>query len=106
MSKWLSQLEKQTITPKAFGHLGIKLKYNELLMREKAGEIWLDDPVRTNEELIKGSALFNDILRQLNRIIDQIGRKNCTEEERMNGFNIIPLLGKEVSLDELPSQWK
>ncbi len=87
------------------GETELKLKYNILLKREKAGEIWMDDPKRTDEEYQKRLPLFNQILADLNGIIDTIGPDNCTAAERMNGFDIIPLLGEEVSIEELPEEW-
>jgi hypothetical protein len=86
--------------------IDLKLQYNSLLRREQAGEKYLDDPIRTDAEVNKWMPEFNKILAGLNSIIDEIGLYNCTAEERLNGFNIIPLLGEEVSLDELSEEWK
>ena len=102
MGKWLARFNKLAPT---VDHLQLKLKYNQLLKREKKGETWMDDPVRTEAELTKGMKLLNQIVGELSHIIDLLGPRNTTESERTNGFDILPLLGMEVSLDELPKEW-
>lgn len=83
----------------------LRLQYNSLLRREKAAEEWMDDSVRTDTEVNKWMHEFQKILIELNKIINEIGLKNCTTEERMNGFNVTSLLGEETSLEGLPENW-
>lgn len=110
MGKWLTRVNEQGSNNNDFqntdDHFELKLRYNKLLEREKDGEKWLNDPCRTEIESEKGLRLFNEVLKELNKIIDQIGLNNCTEAERMNGFELLSLLGTEVSPDEFTDQWK
>jgi len=106
MGKWLSKFQELKPIRESMEDINLKLKYNGLLKRERAGEICLDDPSRTDAEYEKWLPGFQGILTSLNELISNIGLENCTEEERMNGFDIIPLLGTEVSLDVLPEKWK
>lgn len=84
----------------------LRLEYNRLLERERKAEAWLDAPERTDEESEKWTPLFRQILTELNKFISEIGLDNCSADERMNGFEIAPLLGHEVSLETLPDEWK
>lgn len=106
MSKWLSKLQDLKPVRGRKDDLHLRLKYNQLLTRERAGERYLDDPSRTDVEYEKWLPEFQKILSSLNELINTIGLDNCTENERINGFDIIPYLGKEVSLDELPADWR
>lgn len=87
-------------------HLDLRLQYNTLLAREQKGEKYLDDPIRTPEEIEKWTPEFQKILAGLNRLIDEIGITNCITEERMHGFDVTPYIGTEVGLGELPSEWR
>lgn len=63
----------------------LKKKYNELLAREKRGEEYLDDPVRTSDEIDKWMPEFQKILAELNDALKQI--ESYTTAEVLNGFN-------------------
>lgn len=91
---------------RAFRQVQIRLEYNKLLEREQKAEIWMDNPRRTDEEVTKWMPLFNEILVGLNRLIGEIGLQNSSELERVNGFDISGLLGNEISLGELPEEWR
>ncbi|MHB1406713.1 MAG: hypothetical protein ACYCV0_14130, partial [Desulfitobacteriaceae bacterium] len=91
---------------RSFRQAELRIKYNQLLVREKAGEKYLDAPERTSEEIAKWMPLFNEIVAGLNRIIDEIGIAGCTESERLIGFDIASSLGRKVGIAELPEEWR
>lgn len=66
----------------------LKRQYNELLAREQRAETWIDDPRRTEGEYLKWLPTFQKILTGLNEILNKIGLRNTTENERINGFKI------------------
>lgn len=64
----------------------LKSHYNDLLAREKKGEAYIDDPVRTPGEVEKWMPEFNKILAELNNTLGRIG--SFTAEEITHGFDL------------------
>lgn len=64
----------------------LRSRYNELLIREKRGEEYLDGAVRTSDEVDKWMPEFKKILVELNSTLGQIG--SFTIVEALNGFNL------------------
>ena len=64
----------------------LKLYYNELLIREKRAEAYLDNPARTSIEHEKWMPEFEKILVELNNALEKI--KNFKTDEVVLGFNL------------------
>ena len=70
--------------------LALKKKYNQLLLRSKQGEAFMDDPKIPSEIKEKHAAHYTQIMEQLSNLLAQIG--SYTNSEATDGFDI----GKEV----------
>ena len=62
----------------------LKAQYNALLKRYEAAEAYIDDKKRKPEELDKWMPSFLQIVKQLNKLLIEIGEHRA--EEAINGF--------------------